>query len=223
MKIKKQSAAKKRIAKIKQQQQADLPTQDLPMDEDTQEFSAYNRSIRRPANKRKQLIMLGIGIILVCILIIGYLLYKFSQDNQQAIDAVPETPPAATAPQPTEDAALPEQPVDDTVTDDISIAAGEQIAVDDIVNAPLPSNQAIAAEELDRLADQRQNYGEREQALQEQVKLLEELTQKKAEQIDLLEQQIKQAEADLAASPAPELTTEETTDETVKVEPVTTQ
>ncbi|MEH6767206.1 hypothetical protein [Psychrobacter sp.] len=64
-----------------------------------------------------------------------------------------------------------------------------------ILDAPLPENDSLAKEEIDRLEDERQRLAEQEKLAAEQVAMNKQLTDMKAEQIALLEQQIAQLEA----------------------------
>lgn len=68
-----------------------------------------------------------------------------------------------------------------------------------ILNAPLPETNSLAKEEIDRLEDERQRLKEQEERVVEQLAMTKSLTQMKAEQIDLLEQQIAELEAKQAA------------------------
>lgn len=65
-----------------------------------------------------------------------------------------------------------------------------------ILNAPLPETDSLAKEEIDRLEDERKRFAEQEKLAAEQVAMNKKLTDMKAEQIELLEQQIAQLEAD---------------------------
>lgn len=64
-----------------------------------------------------------------------------------------------------------------------------------ILNASLPETDSLAKEEVDRLEDERQRLVEQEKLAVEQVQMNKKLTDMKAEQIKLLEQQIAQLEA----------------------------
>lgn len=68
-----------------------------------------------------------------------------------------------------------------------------------ILNAPLPETNSLAKEEIDRLEDERQRLKEQEERVVEQLAMTKSLTQMKAEQIDLLEQQIAELETKQAA------------------------
>lgn len=64
-----------------------------------------------------------------------------------------------------------------------------------ILSAPLPETDSLAKEEVDRLEDEHQLLAEQERLATEQVQMNKKLTDMKAEQIKLLEQQIAQLEA----------------------------
>ena len=71
-----------------------------------------------------------------------------------------------------------------------------------ILNAPLPKTESLAKEEIDLLEDKRKRFAEQEKLAAEQLAMNQQLTDMKAEQIALLEQQIAQLEADSAADAA---------------------
>lgn len=102
----------------------------------------------------------------------------------------------------------------DTSTDDTTIDKGNNLVEDSeanaatspttkvqvpsptaILNAPLPKNDSLAKEEIDRLEDERKRLAEQEKLAAEQLAMNKQLTDMKAEQIALLEQQIAQLEA----------------------------
>lgn len=64
-----------------------------------------------------------------------------------------------------------------------------------ILEAPLPETDSLAKEEIDRLEDERKRLAEQEKIAAEQVTMTKHLTELKAEEIELLEQQIAQLEA----------------------------
>ena len=84
---------------------------------------------------------------------------------------------------------------------DISISSDTQIpSAAAILNAPLPTTDSLAKEEIDRLADERKRFAEQEALITEQVTMNQQLTDMKAEQIELFEQQVAQLEADAQAT-----------------------
>lgn len=111
----------------------------------------------------------------------------------------------------------------DTSTDDTTIDEGNNLVEDSeanaatspttkvqvpsptaILNAPLPKNDSLAKEEIDRLEDERERLAEQEKLAAEQLAMNKQLTDMKAEQIALLEQQIAQLEANNPAETAVE-------------------
>ncbi|MDN3398562.1 hypothetical protein QL919_07470 [Psychrobacter sp. APC 3426] len=111
----------------------------------------------------------------------------------------------------------------DTSTDDTTIDEGNNLVEDSeanaatsptpkiqvpsptaILNAPLPKNDSLAKEEIDRLEDERKRLAEQEKLAAEQLAMNKQLTDMKAEQIALLEQQIAQLEANNPAETAVE-------------------
>lgn len=64
-----------------------------------------------------------------------------------------------------------------------------------ILEAPLPETDSLAKEEIDRLEDERKRLAEQEKIAAEQIVMTKQLTELKAEEIELLEQQIAQLEA----------------------------
>lgn len=68
-----------------------------------------------------------------------------------------------------------------------------------ILDAPLPKTNSLAKEEIDRLEDERQRMAEQEKLAAEQLAMNKKLTEMKAEQIALLEQQIAELEANETA------------------------
>ena len=78
---------------------------------------------------------------------------------------------------------------------------------DEILNAEVPNDPALVKEEIDRLKDTDTRLNEQGKIAEEQLTVMEELTTAKAEQIALLEAQIKELEkqkANAGAVPAPQ-------------------
>lgn len=69
------------------------------------------------------------------------------------------------------------------------------IKPEEILAKPIPGDPALAKEEMDKLADQSARLAEQEKMMEDQLKMTKELSDKKAERIALLEQQIAQLEA----------------------------
>ena len=143
------------------------------------------------------------GILLI-VLFIGYLVWKNSlpEDDTTAVESLPATteqpdtvPSTATS--------LDNVVNDDVVDDSQAIAAvtdTEAPDPEDILKAPLPKTNSLAKEEIDRLEDERQRLAAQEKLAAEQIAMTKQLTELKAQEIALLEQQIAQLEADTAAT-----------------------
>lgn len=72
------------------------------------------------------------------------------------------------------------------------------IKPEDILAKPIPADPALAKEEMDKLTDQSARLAEQEKMMEDQLKMTKELSDKKAERIALLEQQVAQLEAQKA-------------------------
>jgi hypothetical protein len=157
-----------------------------------------------PTKSRQKLL---IAILLVLLLIVvGYLVWARTLPDTSA--SITNTPSATI---PTEVSQSPSIPVQDKIdrgdNADNSAASNESIegleasdvkipSSNTILNAPLPETDSLAKEEIDRLEDEQQRLAEQEKLAAEQVAMNKQLTDMKAEQIKLLEQQIAQLEAD---------------------------
>ena len=142
------------------------------------------------------------GVLLI-VLLIGYLVWKSTihQSNQSAAENLPVT---LEQNEPTQSASVPleddvsnviddeNQDVDNTTDSDIPDPKA-------ILDALLPETNSLAKEEIDRLEDERKRLAEQEKLAAEQVAMTKQLTELKAEEIALIEQQIAQLEADAAA------------------------
>lgn len=98
--------------------------------------------------------------------------------------------------------ASPDVSPNDTINTENNSAAMASNQIPDpkaILQAPLPQNNSLAKEEIDRLEDERQRLAEQEKLAAEQLAMNKKLADMKAEQIALLEQQIAQLEADNAS------------------------
>lgn len=69
------------------------------------------------------------------------------------------------------------------------------IKPEEILANPIPNDPALAKEEMDKLADQSTHLAEQQKMMEDQLRMTKELSDKKAERIALLEQQIAQLEA----------------------------
>ena len=144
-------------------------------------------------------------IIILAALLIGYLVWKNnSPDAEKA--PIESTPPTADSIE--QDSAAqadtPSLDSNDNISDDRQLTlesddsaiTNSQIPDPDaILNAPLPENDSLAKEEIDRLEDERQRLAEQEKLAAEQLAMNKQLTEMKEEQIALLEEQIAQLEA----------------------------
>lgn len=149
----------------------------------------------------------SVAVILVAILI-GYLVWQnISSDTENRPTESPTTmteavDTAASASVPsnneTNATALNQSTLNENALNedkDPSTASNTQILdPKTILNAPLPTTDSLAKEEIDRLADERQRLAEQEKLAAEQLAMNKELTEMKAEQIALLEKQIAQLE-----------------------------
>ena len=143
------------------------------------------------------------GILLI-VLFIGYLVWKNSlpEDNTTAVESLPATTEQPDA-VPSTATSLDNVVNDDVVDDSQAIAAVTDTQApdpEDILKAPLPKTNSLAKEEIDRLEDERQRLAAQEKLAAEQIAMTKQLTELKAEEIVLLEQQIAQLEADTEAT-----------------------
>lgn len=148
-----------------------------------------------------------LAVILAAILI-GYFVWRsISPDTETGATANPPTitepitaEPSASVPSNNETnaTALNQSTLNENALNedkDPSTASNTQILdPKTILNAPLPTTDSLAKEEIDRLADERQRLAEQEKLAAEQLAMNKELTEMKAEQIALLEKQIAQLE-----------------------------
>ena len=137
-------------------------------------------------------------IIILAALLIGYLVWKNnSPDAEKA--PIESTPPTADSIEQDSAEQADTTSLDDgelTLDSDRSAITNSQIPDPDaILNAPLPENDSLAKEEIDRLEDERQRLAEQEKLAAEQLAMNKQLTEIKEEQIALLEEQIAQLEA----------------------------
>ena len=144
-------------------------------------------------------------IIILAALLIGYLVWKNnSPDAEKA--PIESTPPTVVSIEQdsAEQANIPSLDSNDNISDDSQLTlesddsaiTNSQIPDPDaILNAPLPENDSLAKEEIDRLEDERQRLAEQEKLAAEQLAMNKQLTEMKEEQIALLEEQIAQLEA----------------------------
>ena len=170
-----------------------------------------------------------VAILLLPILIIGYLFWSqpssdttvapmvapptITQQSDAARSADPSTDPSA------EDTIIESDTKSDNdaingssndSTTDENLSASKDNATENksnvaipsskaITDAPIPETDTLAKEEIDRLADEHQRLKEQEYIDAEQIEMTKSLTQMKAQQIELLERQIAELEAEQAA------------------------
>jgi hypothetical protein len=137
-------------------------------------------------------------IVILAVFLIGYLVWKNnSPDAEKA--PIESTPPTADSIEQDSAEQADTTSLDDgelTLDSDRSAITNSQIPDPDaILNAPLPENDSLAKEEIDRLEDERQRLAEQEKLAAEQLAMNKQLTEMKEEQIALLEEQIAQLEA----------------------------
>ena len=163
---------------------------------------ASSKKTTKTANFNKPRPKWWFGILLI-VLLVGYLVWKStaSQPNQSAAENLPVS---SEQNEPTQIASV---PLEDDVRDVINDENQDSANITDsnisnpkaILEAPLPETDSLAKEEIDRLEDERKRLVEQEKLAAEQITMTKKLTELKAEEIALLEQQIAQLEIDTAA------------------------
>lgn len=175
----------------------------------TKNVSTAFAKTQTPKSNNRLKILLAAGLLLL--LAVGYSFWSSS--------ATPlfDSPASSQASSPTDDTA----PIaaDEVIKDDATplradnlnrdanadTMAGSTLPMSDtavsadpnaIINAPLPTSDSVAKEEIDRLNDEQSRLAEQEALALEQIEMTQDLSDMKAEQIKLLEQQIAQLEAD---------------------------
>ena len=170
-----------------------------------------------------------VAILLLPILIIGYLFWSqpssdttvapmvapptITQQSDAARSADPSTEPSAEDAIIESDTKSDNDAINDSSNDSIvdeNLSASKDNATENksnvaipsskaITDAPIPETDTLAKEEIDRLADEHQRLKEQENIDAEQIEMTKSLTQMKAQQIELLERQIAELEAEQAA------------------------
>ena len=170
-----------------------------------------------------------VAILLLPILIIGYLFWSqpssdttvapmvapptITQQSDEARSADPSTDPSAEDTIIESDTKSDNDAINDSSNDSIvdeNLSASKDNATENksnvaipsskaIIDAPIPETDTLAKEEIDRLADEHQRLKEQENIDAEQIEMTKSLTQMKAQQIELLERQIAELEAEQAA------------------------
>lgn len=151
-----------------------------------------------------------IALIVLFIIAMAYVFWPKSTGDSEVVPQTTNSAPVNHSPTQAEQikaaqsAAMPvgaDAALNDTTTNsegDINLenSDGQVPNPNTILNAPLPETDSLAKEEIDRLEDERKRFAEQEKLAAEQVAMNKKLTDMKAEQIELLEQQIAQLEAD---------------------------
>lgn len=119
-------------------------------------------------------------LLLVIAILIGYWLGRTSQPNVTTNGTAIANPAPATATTTTAPSFLPA-----VITEPV-----EAVDTDPLLTAPLPTDPALAAEEVDRLSDEQQRLAAQKQTLSQQVTDSNQLIELKAEQIRLLEAEL---------------------------------
>ena len=165
--------------------------------------SSIHTSKKKQTKSRQKILAIFISVLLLIVIV--YLIVGRSGtqstlpiDNATSAPATEQTPIESTTDNISDI-------TDDSVIDDGVLtdkhseeANNDSTAIPNptaILDAPLPENDSLAKEEIDRLEDERQRLAEQEKLAAEQVAMNKQLTDMKAEQIALLEQQIAQLEA----------------------------
>lgn len=116
--------------------------------------------------------------LLVIAILVGYWLGRTSQPNVTTNEAAAATPATTTASSSA------------TFLPAVITEPAEATTTDPMLTAPLPSDPALAAEELDRHTDEQQRLAAQKQTLSQQVTDSNQLIELKAEQIRLLEAEL---------------------------------
>ena len=136
-------------------------------------------------------------LLLLLIIVVGYFVWSRSLSNTHPV--AKETP-ADAQPTAVEGSSNLVSDTDKIDNDSIPVEITEPAEVESaeaqmVLNAPLPETDSLAKEEIDRLEDERQRLAEQEKLTTEQITMSQQLTDMKADQIQLIEQQIAQLEA----------------------------
>ena len=142
-------------------------------------------------------------VVALVVLFIGYLIWKnalsdtsFLSNSVPITEQVEVTMPASMPLDSTVDSTVNNSDVVLERNDNLSVPSTDQLPKPDaILNAPIPETSSLVKEESDRLNDERIRSAEQEKLLAEQMAMNKQLTEMKAEQIALVEQQIAQLEA----------------------------
>ena len=138
-----------------------------------------------PANPNRLLLIGALcGAAAVLLLVIAILIgYWLGRSSQPSVDAGAATAAAATSTTASTGA-------DPTQLPAVRIEPLPTATVDPALSTPLPTDPALAAEEVDRLSDEQQRLDAQKQTLSQQVTDSNQLIELKAEQIRLLEAEL---------------------------------
>lgn len=145
-------------------------------------------------------------IFILAAILMGYLVWRSTlsdtsttpTDNTSSVAQSTDATPSVEMPS---DDALNENKTlnDELVSENVDLTDASTSQTFDpklILDAPLPETDSLAKEEIDRLKDERQRMAEQDKLAAEQLTMNEKLSDMKAEQIALLEQQVAELEAD---------------------------
>ena len=138
-----------------------------------------------PANPNRLLLIGALcGAAAVLLLVIAILIgYWLGRSSQPSVDAGAATAAAATSTTASTGADPAQLPA-------VRIEPVPTATVDPALSTPLPTDPALAAEEVDRLSDEQQRLDAQKQTLSQQVTDSNQLIELKAEQIRLLEAEL---------------------------------
>ncbi|MDO5768733.1 MAG: hypothetical protein Q4P13_04455 [Psychrobacter sp.] len=168
---------------------------------DTHKSSEPKRLVEKrpkPQNNAKPLLL---GLAFLTLAALAYFLFKLlappatvspirqiASERQQTTESAKVSETTTAQPLSTSDSA--QDKSDLMIFDPDSIPDPNEI-----LNAELPANDSLAKEEIDRLNDEHDRLIAQEKLAKQQADLMAELTQKKEEQIKLLEKQIDQLQS----------------------------
>ncbi|MGR3899808.1 hypothetical protein FW759_10165 [Psychrobacter sp. 1176_08] len=152
-------------------------------------------------------------LVVLVALLIGYLVWRSVSSDTAPVDATAPSTVEQTDAKPIASSSVTGQ-IKDPELNELTPLNNEIVSEDSdldnnsinqpidpklILDAPLPKTNSLAKEEIDRLEDERQRMAEQEKLAAEQLAMNKKLTEMKAEQIALLEQQIVELEANETA------------------------
>ncbi|QOD12821.1 hypothetical protein IEE84_00395 [Psychrobacter sp. 28M-43] len=165
--------------------------------------SSTHASKKKQTKSRQKILAILISVLLL-IVIVYLIVGRSGTQSTLAIDDATSVPVTKQMQTESVTDSTSEVSDDSVINDGVLMDENSEAANNDnnaipnptaILDAPLPENNSLAKEEIDRLEDERQRLAEQEKLAAEQVAMNKQLTDMKAEQIALLEQQIAQLEA----------------------------